>query len=196
MATSQMATSHDSPGSPDSTEPSVSPNILERLGAPLLRYGLVAILLWVGALKFTVYEAEGIEPLVANSPLMAWAYRAFGLPALSMMIGVTEMSLAALIATRAFAPQLSAIGSLGAIFMFLTTLSFALTTPGVWQPGYGFPFPSPMPGQFLAKDLVLLGAAVWTAGEALRAQATVRRSSSGIISRPEPAAPRYASQSR
>lgn len=35
--------------------------------------------------------------------------------------------------------------------------------------GYGFPFPSPMPGQFLAKDIVLLGAAIWTAGEALSA---------------------------
>jgi len=29
-----------------------------------------------------------------------------------------------------------------------------------------------MPGQFLAKDVLLLGAAVWTAGEALRAAAT------------------------
>jgi|GEM_PF-5571065 len=55
----------------------------------------------------------------------------------------------------------------GAIIMFLITLTFVLTTPGVWQPGYGFPFPSPMPGQFLLKDLMLLGAAIWTAGEAL-----------------------------
>jgi uncharacterized membrane protein YkgB len=39
----------------------------------------------------------------------------------------------------------------------------------VWQPGYGFPFPSPMPGQFIAKDLALLGIAVWSAGDALRA---------------------------
>ncbi len=56
--------------------------------------------------------------------------------------------------------------------MFLITLSFLLTTPGVWQPGYGFPALSPSPGQFLAKDLVLLGAAIWTAGEALRAART------------------------
>ena len=53
--------------------------------------------------------------------------------------------------------------------MFLITLSFLLTTPGVWQPSLGFPALSPSPGQFLAKDLVLLGAAIWTAGEALRA---------------------------
>jgi len=39
----------------------------------------------------------------------------------------------------------------------------------VWQPGYGFPYPSPAPGQFLLKDLLLLGAAIWTAGEALAA---------------------------
>jgi len=44
-----------------------------------------------------------------------------------------------------------------------------LSTPTAWQAGYGFPFPSPMPGQFLTKDIILLGAAIWTAGEALRA---------------------------
>lgn len=74
-----------------------------------------------------------------------------------------------LIASRAFAPKLSAWGSIGAIVLFFVTLSFLLTTPGIWQVGYGFPYLSPMPGQFLAKDLVLLGASFWTAGEALRA---------------------------
>jgi len=48
--------------------------------------------------------------------------------------------------------------------MFLITLSFLLTTPGVWQPGYGVPVLFPSPGQCLAKDLLLLGAAIWTAG--------------------------------
>jgi uncharacterized membrane protein YkgB len=52
--------------------------------------------------------------------------------------------------------------------MFIITLSFILTTPGVWQEGYGFPALSII-GSFLAKDLVLLGAAIWTAGEALQA---------------------------
>lgn len=87
----------------------------------------------------------------------------------AVLIGVTEIVLGLLIATRPIAPKLSAIGSIGAIIMFLLTLTFVFTTPGVWQPGYGFPFPSPMPGQFLAKDILLLGAAIWTAGEALRA---------------------------
>jgi uncharacterized membrane protein YkgB len=142
---------------------------LESVGEKVIRYGLVAILLWVGALKFTAYEAEGIQGLVANSPLMSWMYSVMSVRGASMLIGVIEIVLGLLIATRPFAPMLSAIGSFGVIIMSLITLTFIFTTPGVWQPGYGFPYPSPMPGQFLAKDLLMLGAAIWTAGEALRA---------------------------
>lgn len=151
---------------------------LENIGANVLRYGLVIILLWVGALKFTAYEAEGIQGLVANSPLMSWMLSIMSVQGVAMLLGVVEIVLGLLIAARPFAPQISAIGSIGAIVMFLITLTFVLTTPGVWQPGYGFPFPSPMPGQFLAKDLILLGAAIWTAGEALRTS-TVNNPSAG-----------------
>lgn len=143
---------------------------LENIGAKVIRYGLVIILLWVGALKFTAYEAEGVQGLVAHSPLLSWAYSVMSVRSFAALLGVVEITLGILIATRPVAPKLSAIGSLGAIIMFLITLSFMLTTPGVWQPGYGFPFLSSN-GQFLAKDLLLLGAAIWTAGEALLAAA-------------------------
>ncbi|MDQ3222768.1 MAG: DUF417 family protein, partial [Gemmatimonadota bacterium] len=139
------------------------------IGENILRYGLVAVLLWVGALKFTEYETMGIKPLVENSPFTAWAVTAFGLKTLSALIGTIEIVLGLMIAMRSISPKVSAIGSTGAIVMFLLTMTFIFTTPGVWQPGYGFPFPSPMPGQFLAKDIILLGAAVWSAGEARRA---------------------------
>ena len=147
---------------------------MENIGANVLRYGLVIILLSVGALKFTAYEAEGIQGLVANSPLMSWMLDIMSVQGVSALIGIVEIVTALLIATRPFAPMLSAVGSILAIITFLITLTFVLTTPGVWQAGYGFPFPSPMPGQFLLKDLILLGASIWTAGEALRA-ANVRR---------------------
>jgi uncharacterized membrane protein YkgB len=50
--------------------------------------------------------------------------------------------------------------------MFLTTLSFLLSSPG-WEPSLGgFPALSAMPGQFLLKDVVLLAAALWSFGEA------------------------------
>jgi uncharacterized membrane protein YkgB len=34
----------------------------------------VVVLLWIGGMKFTTYEAEDIKPLVVNSPLMDWVY--------------------------------------------------------------------------------------------------------------------------
>ena len=52
--------------------------------------------------------------------------------------------------------------------MFFSTLSFILSMPGVWHEEHGFPALS-MEGQFLAKDGVLLGAAIVTAAESLRA---------------------------
>jgi len=144
---------------------------LVELGAILLRYGLVVILLWVGGLKFAAYEAESIQGLVANSPLVSWGYSVTSVQGFSMLLGVIEIALGLMIAARPFAPLVSAVGSLGAIGMFLITLTFVLTTPGVWQPGYGFPFLS-MTGAFLAKDVALLAIAVWTAGEALLAART------------------------
>ena len=49
-------------------------NVLMMIGTNVARYGLVVVLIWIGGMKFTAYEAQGIEPLVANSPLMSWAY--------------------------------------------------------------------------------------------------------------------------
>ena len=142
---------------------------IETVGRHLVRYGLVLVLLWIGAMKFTAYEAEGISGLVSNSPLMSWAYQIFSTRQLAALIGSAELIIAGLIAARPLAPKLSAAGSVLAVGMFLTTLSFLLSTPGVVEPSLGFPAISVLPGQFLIKDTVLLGAAVWTAGEALRA---------------------------
>src|SRR6185369_13230849 len=43
---------------------SMEKNLFERLGAFFIRYGLVLVLGWIGAMKFTSYEAEGIKTLV------------------------------------------------------------------------------------------------------------------------------------
>ena len=142
---------------------------LEGLGVLLLRYGLVIILLWVGALKFTAYEAEGIQVFVENSPLLSWLYDVVSVRTFSTLLGIVEITLGLMIATRPFMPKVSAVGSLGALLLFLVTLTFVFSTPGAWQPGYGVPYLSPDPGQFLAKDVALAAIAIWTAGEALRA---------------------------
>jgi uncharacterized membrane protein YkgB len=142
------------------------------------RDGLEVVLLWIGGMKFTTYEAEGIKPMVANSPLMGWVYGVMSVTAFSALLGVIEIAIAALIALRPVWPAGSAVGSGLAVGMFLTTFSFLFTTPG-WEPSLGgFPAVSAMPGQFVLKDIVLLGVALWTAGEALSAARTGRAAAS------------------
>ena len=150
-------------------------NKLSHIGTGILRYGLVGILLFFGAFKFTQVEAQAIQPLVSNSPLMSWMYSVLSVQAVANVIGSTEIVFAILIALRAFSSKLSAIGSLGAVCMTLTTLSFLFSTPGAWADVPGFPLPVPAAtGGFLIKDIFLLGAAVLTAGEALMNSAKSR----------------------
>ena len=139
----------------------------EEVGRELARYGLVVVVGWIGLMKFTGYEAEGIRPFVANSPLMSWVYGLMSVQGFSAMLGVVEVTIALLIAARPFWPRASALGSALAVGMFLTTLSFLVTTPGVWASSAGgFPALSAFPGQALIKDLALLGISLWTLGEA------------------------------
>jgi reactive chlorine resistance protein C len=140
------------------------------VGRELARYGLVVVVAWIGLMKFTAYEAEGIRPFVANSPVMSWVYGLLSVQGFSAVLGVVEVAIALLIAARPFAPRASVLGSALAIGMFLTTLSFLVTTPGVWEStAGGFPALSVVPGQFVIKDLALLGISLWTLGEAWKA---------------------------
>ena len=143
---------------------------VEAVGRELPRYGLVVVVAWIGLMKFTAYEAEGIRPFVTNSPLMSWVYALMSVRGFSVVLGVVEVGIALLIAARPFSPRASVLGSALAVGMFLTTLSFLVTTPGVWEPSLGgFPALSALPGQFLIKDLALLGISLWSLGEAWKA---------------------------
>jgi len=141
---------------------------VKKIGAFLLRYGLVLVLGWIGAMKFTSYEAEGIKALVATSPLMSWMYKVFSVQATSNIIGVAEITAAVLIAVRPISARLSTIGSVLAVCTFLATLTFLFSLPG-WEKSLGgFPALSGS-GGFLLKDVVLLGAAIFTLGDSLTA---------------------------
>jgi len=151
----------------------IQPGRYERLatalGAGVTRYGIVFLLLLFGAMKWTAPEAQAIAPLISHSPFFGWLLGVFGLQGTSIFFGVFEIGAAIAIAPRPFLPLLSAVGSSFCVVMFLTTLSFLFTTPGILT--------SPM-GGFILKDVVLLGGALWTAGEALAA-ARARRSRRG-----------------
>jgi reactive chlorine resistance protein C len=138
-------------------------------GEYVLRYGLVLVLAWIGAMKFTGYEARGIEPFVATSPLMSWVYNFLSLQAVSNILGVTELTTAVLIALRPVSARLAIVGSAIAALTFLTTLTFLFSLPGWEQSLGGFPALSGS-GGFLLKDAVLLGASLWSLGEALKAR--------------------------
>lgn len=158
---------------PRSTHVSTTPAVAAEhpvgtVGRLIVRYGLVIVIAWIGALKYSSYEATAIQPLIAHSPLMSWLYNIFSVRALAAALGTVEIIAAVLIALRPLSARVSAVGSAFAILLFLSTLSFLFSTPGVTAAG-GFPVLSVVPGQFLLKDLVLIGAAVWTLGESLGA---------------------------
>ena len=142
---------------------------IDSVASVLGRYGLVVVIGWIGALKFANFEAHQIQPLVANSPFMGWLYTIFPVNAFSALLGVFEVTAAVLLALKPVVPKLSIAGSLLSIVLFLFTISFLFTTPGVGEPaGGGFPALS-LTGEFLLKDLPLLGLSFWTLADSMRA---------------------------
>ena len=169
----ERATSLQSPGVGSDDAAAIGAK-LEAVGLHITRYAVALVLIWIGAMKFTAYEAGAIEPLVANSPLMSWLYAILSVQTTSNLIGVAEIAAGVLIALRPWSAMACVVGSMMAVATFVITLTFLVSTPG-WEPSLGgFPALSVAPGQFILKDAVLLGAAVWSFGEALKAMAAGR----------------------
>ncbi len=137
-------------------------------GQLISRYGLVVVLAWIGFGKYVKMESR---VLIDHSPLMSWVYDVASVNTVARGLGTMEIVAALLIALRPLWPRASAVGSALAVVLFLGTLSFLFTTPGVvGTHAAGIPVLSALPGQFLLKDLVLIGVAVWTLGDSLAAR--------------------------
>ena len=127
-------------------------------------YGLLAILRWVmvlifvsfGIQKFTPQSAHGIVLYISNSPLVSWL-SVFGVRGEADLLGITELTIAVLLALGSFIPALSALGSLMGVGSFIITWSFFFSTPGVvkWSVSTD-PIAWNLTGEFLYKDIVLL----------------------------------------
>jgi uncharacterized membrane protein YkgB len=151
-----------------------------RLGQMVSRYGLVVVLAWIGFGKYVKMDSR---VLIEHSPLMSWIYHFLSVSAVAAALGTMEIIAAVLIALRPFWPTVSAIGSALAIILFLGTLSFLFTTPGVIGTHAGpIPVLSGMPGQFLLKDLVLIGVSIWTLGDSLATRNLQAQSSAVLVS--------------
>jgi len=124
--------------------------------------GLVVMLFWAGSYKMTIPGAEGIIPLVSNSPLISWHFKLFGPYIGSDIIGLTEITAAILIIAGYVRPKAGIIGGLIVALMFFITSTMVFTTPSaiISVPGiHGMRFMSFL-GLFLFKDVISLGVSV------------------------------------
>jgi len=126
----------------------------------VISIGMIVMLLWAGSYKMTVPGADGIVPLVTNSPLISWHFKLFGVYHGSDLIGLTEVIAAVLIITGMFKPQAGIIGGAIAAVMFFVTSTMLITTPDALINVNGMNYMSFL-GLFLFKDVINLGASLY-----------------------------------
>jgi|SRR5690606_1485985 uncharacterized membrane protein YkgB len=168
----------------------------------LIRIATAIVLIWIGGLKFFDYEAEGIVPFVANSPVMFFFYAhhddykgrilkegeadpqnrewhvSNNTYAFSYGLGVVLILMGIIVLLNYVHPLWGLAGSTLVIIMSVVTLSFLITTPETWVPAlggpdYGFPFLSGR-GRLVVKDIIMMAGAFATLTDSAKAYLTVR----------------------
>jgi uncharacterized membrane protein YkgB len=169
----------------------------DRVGVAVTRFGLIIVLLWIGSLKAFKYEAQGIVPLVANSPLMSFfyadpeGYKSHMNPegalvpanrewheknhtfAFAYGLGAVIVLYGLMLCLHPWLPQVAALGGFLVFLMSFVTLSFLVTTPECWVPAlgdvnHGFPFLSGA-GRLVVKDAIMMGAALVVMADSAKA---------------------------
>ncbi len=135
------------------------------------RIAIFIVMAWIGGLKVFQYEADGIVPFVANSPLMSFFYskkapeyngyknpegktvqknidwhRQNGTYVFSYGLGAAILVIGILTLLGIWHAKTGFIGALLTFGMSLVTLSFLITTPEVYVPDLGGDFPTPQHG--------------------------------------------------
>jgi uncharacterized membrane protein YkgB len=127
----------------------------------LMRIAICIVMVWIGGLKAFQYEADGIVPFVANSPLMSFFYNhpdeykdhknkegemvkknvewhtLNGTYRFSYALGTAILVIGFLTLAGIFNNRLGLIGGLLTTGMSLVTLTFLITTPETWVPNLG-----------------------------------------------------------
>ena len=133
----------------------------DKIGFYTALYGVVIILLWIGAFKFTPTEAKAIKPLIMNSPLMSWMYGVLSEMGVSKLIGITEIGTGILLGLYPWVKKASFVGGILTSITFLVTLSFIFTTPNAITQIDGFW----VVDAFILKDLMGLGIGLWVTAQ-------------------------------
>lgn len=128
--------------------------------------GLVLPLFLIGIVKFTPFEVEALRPLITATPWLAWLYVVFGATGTSALLGLVEIATAGLLVLSIRSPRAGIVGGALAALTFVTTVSILLTVP-IWEDTVGgFPWINAT-GQFLIKDVGLLGLSLGVFGDSL-----------------------------
>jgi len=168
----------------------------DRLGITVTRLGLIVVLVWIGGLKIARYEADGIVPFVANSPLMSFfytdpaGYKAHKNPEGALVpenrawheanntypfalgLGAVIVAYGLMLCLHPWLPKVATLGSFLVFVMSFVTLSFLITTPECWVPDlgdttHGFPYLSGA-GRLVIKDAIMMGAALVTMADSAK----------------------------
>ena len=137
----------------------------------LTRVAIFIVMAWIGGLKAFQYEADGIVPFVANSPLMSFfyakeapEYKNYKNPEglivqknidwhkenrtylFSYGLGAVILSIGLLTLMGVWHAKIGLIGGLLTVGMSVVTLSFLISTPEVYVADLGGDFPTPQHG--------------------------------------------------
>jgi len=135
------------------------------VGRAIALVGIVAPLLLIGGMKFTQVEIDTLRPMIAATPWLSWMIGLFGDVGASCFLGVFEIMTAAFLVLSPWSARAGIVGGALAAFTFLVTCSLMVALP-IWDAALGFPALGPL-GQFLIKDVALLGISLAITGESL-----------------------------
>ena len=126
------------------------------IGYTLGVLGTALILAWIGIYKFTLTEAKLIQPLVENHFAMGWLYNLFSIQMVSNLIGATEVIVAISLIVGIKYRKVAYFSGIAATIIFITTLSFLITTPNTWKVSDGIL----VTNFFLLKDILFLAISI------------------------------------
>lgn len=128
----------------------------DNIGYLLGVFGVSLVLAWIGIYKFTATETKLIQPLVENHFAMGWLYNFTSVQAVSNIIGAIEIIVALGLIVGIKNTKIAYISGIAAAIIFVTTLSFLLTTPNTWKVSDGVL----VTDFFLVKDILFLAISV------------------------------------
>lgn len=161
-----------------------------------LRVAIFIVMAWIGGLKAFHYEADGIVPFVANSPMMRFFYshpkeykqhknkegevvpsnikwnEENGTYIFAYGLGAVIVIIGLLVLLGIWFPKIGLIGGVLTFGMALVTLSFLITTPEAYVPNlggpeHGFPYLSGA-GRLVIKDIIMLAGGLIIASDSAK----------------------------